>query len=85
MTRTEYQRMTEKELRGRRVRTLPPMSNGNGSIPEGTLLTIRGKQGGLALQCPPCKHCGRAVYITRVEPMHVELLPDAPATEEELG
>lgn len=82
MTQKEYRKMTERELFGRRVRTLTPMSNGNTSVPTGTILAVRGKQGGLSLRCPPCKHCGRAVYITRVEPTHVELLPEQSTSEE---
>ena len=75
MTHSEYLRMTERELRGRKVRTLIEMSNGYVTIPEGTILTITRKMGGLHLIGPKCAHCGVQVNISKVTPQHVFLLP----------
>ena len=75
MTRREYEDMTEKQLKGRRVRSLVPMKNRIESLPVGTLFTITGKFGGLALRSDPCSTCKVQIWITRVSPGHVELLP----------
>ena len=75
MTISEYLRMTERELRGRKVRTRIEMSNGYVTIPEGTILTITRKMRGLDLIGPTCSHCGVKVRISKVMPRHVFLLP----------
>ncbi len=75
MNRREYERMTEKQLKGRRVRALVPLKNRIESLPAGTLFTITGKFGGLALKSDPCEKCGMQMWITRVGPGEVELIP----------
>lgn len=68
--------MTEAKLLGRRVRALRDLSNGNGGVKAGTLLTIRGKRGGLQLAMDYCHSCGVSWYVTKVHPYDVELLPE---------
>ena len=75
MDRREYERMTETQLKGRRVRSLVPMKNRIESLPAGTLFTITGKFGGLALRSDPCSTCKVQMWITKVPPGQVELLP----------
>lgn len=75
MNRREYDRLTGEQLRGRKVRTLCPMSNGFVEIPAGTILTIGRKFSGFTMRSEPCSLCGVRVLISRVEPQSVELLP----------
>jgi uncharacterized membrane protein len=70
----EYNRKPYIEWRGKKVRTLTEMQNGCNSIPVGTICTITGKQGGFSLETEPCEKCGVRVFITKVEPTHVELV-----------
>ena len=74
MKQSEYNRMTEKEFKGRVVRSLVVLQNGMFKIPAGTLFTITGKQGGLHLTSESCKYCGVMLFISRVQPYQVELL-----------
>ena len=75
MNNKEYQNMSEKELAGRKVRSLVTLRNGMGLIRAGTILEIRGKHAGLSLQSEPCPRCGLRASITKVPPQDVELLP----------
>ena len=81
MNRREYERMTEKQLKGRRVRSLVPLKNRIESFPSMTLFTITGKFGGLALKSDPCPTCKMQMWITRVSPGEVELLPREGSSE----
>ncbi len=76
MTEKEYRTMTEKELKGRKVRTLKDLGSHIQHIPKGTILTIEGKGGGLRLASKACPTCGVVVYIRGVIPQEVELLKD---------
>ena len=75
MTDKEYHKMTEVELKGRRVKVLALIENGITSIPAGTILTIKAKRSGFQLAGERCPHCGIQPFISRVEPRFVELLP----------
>lgn len=77
-----YDRLTEDELVGRKVKTLEPMANGKMEIPAGTVCTITRKWGGFNLKAEPCESCGVSVYITRVSPEQVEFLPEKPPQEQ---
>jgi hypothetical protein len=74
-----YARHTARELIGRRVRTLREITTGMLSIPAGAELVIRRKFGGLDLRRDACACCGVAVWVLRVAPSAVELLPDSDA------
>lgn len=71
-----YNRMTEKQLVGCRVRALHEIKSGVMAIPEGAILEIRGKRSGLSLASPKCDHCGVRVFIRKVNPHSVELVPE---------
>lgn len=78
------QRMTEAELKGRKVRLKREIRNGGGRIfGAGTEMTITGKWAGLELvhvnTCPTCG-CGDRHSIRKVDYTDVELLPES--TEE---
>lgn len=66
MRRLEYERRTDADWRGTRVRTRRPLSTQHLAIPAGTVLTITRKFSGFNLQTDPCAHCGVAVRITKV-------------------
>lgn len=74
MNWTEYRRLKLEDMQGRRYRTARTMRNGNIEIPMGTEVRIVGKRSGLSLRSEPCKCCGVAVFISRVEPSGVEEL-----------
>lgn len=76
-----YNRMTNAQLAGRRVRTLVEMRNGRFVIPPGSTAVIERKFKGFELLFDPCPHCRIQSSISRVSPRHVELLPEeAPET-----
>ena len=75
MDRKTYDRMTNKELVGRKVRTLDDLGTRLVFIPAGTTLTITHKYNGFELEGQPCPTCKVQVRITRVRPVQVELLP----------
>lgn len=74
MDRKLYERTTEKELVGRKVRSCVPLSNSMYKIPAGTIFTIERKRVGLALISDPCPHCGVRVSITHVPPGNVDFV-----------
>ena len=76
MNRYDYHHTPERELLGRKVRTLAPLKNGWGIIPTGTIATITRKYSGFSLQAEPCPTCGLCVIISRVQYNRVELIPD---------
>ncbi len=75
MMTKEYQKMTERELKGRYVKSLIPMKSGMYRFPRGTIFTIQGKSGGLELETLPCPKCGISAFVTKVKPFEIELLP----------
>ncbi len=72
MDRKTYERTTEKNFIGRKVKSLRPISNGLYRFPAGMTFTIEGKQKGFALLSDPCPHCGIQAYINKVEPQAVD-------------
>jgi len=72
MDRRTYERTTEKEFIGQKVKSLVPFSNGHYRFPAGMTWTIEGKQGGFALFSDPCPHCGIKAYINKVPPGDVD-------------
>ncbi len=69
-----YDRTTDKQFRGRQVRTLVQLKNGWAEIPAGTLATIIRKRKGFVLETVACPHCGVKVYISHVGPARVDLV-----------
>lgn len=75
MKQSDYKRMTERQLMGRRVRVLRPLTNAWGTIPVGAECRITRKFQGFSLTSDPCSHCGVRVSMSRVNPYNVDLLP----------
>ena len=75
MDRKIYQRLTARELKGRKVRSLRALGNSLGTVPEGTIFTILDKYGGLELASQECPQCRISLTLLRVPPTAVELLP----------
>lgn len=76
MTNREYRRMTAKQLRGRKVRARFTLKHHYGSIKADSILTIKGKRGGLDLETEHCDGCGVSFHIHGVDPYKVSLLPE---------
>lgn len=70
----DYDKTTAKQLCGRKARTTRALRNGYAEIPAGTVVTITGKLGGLAIETEKCRSCGVRVFVNRVEPDAVILL-----------
>jgi len=75
MTRIEYERLTERQVKGRRVRILRALTNGWMTIPAGTECCITRKFQGYSLTSDKCSHCGVQIHISRVKWYDVDLLP----------
>jgi len=76
MTRADYDRYRDKELRGRKAVLLRDVANRGGlRMKEGTVVTIRPKFGGIDIEGELCSHCGVQVYIKGVDYQSVDLLP----------
>lgn len=75
MTRQEYNRMTERQLIGRKARLTRSIQTGHLTIGKGKRVTITRKFGGFDISADACKHCGVGVRVTRVPPEDLELLP----------
>lgn len=80
MTSQKYRKMTKEQLKGRKVRTNVPLSTRVMEIPASTVLTVVGKSNGLDLESEACSHCGVRIFIRKVEPYMVDLLPVEKAT-----
>ena len=74
MKESEYRRTPEKELVGRRVKSLKPFRNGLFVIPAGIVFKIERKHGGFHLITEPCSKCGISAFISKVQPCEIELL-----------
>lgn len=70
-----YRKMTEKDLKGCRVRVLTELKTYYHTIPAGTICVIERKFNGLWLCGAPCPKCGIQVRVTKVSPLDIELLP----------
>ena len=77
VTWKEYKRKRESFWRGKKVKTLREMQNGNFVIPLGTVMVISRKYMGFTLRkidtCTKCE-IGRKLIISRVEPTVLALL-----------
>lgn len=71
MDRKTYNKTTESQFVGRKVKSLRSMSNGLYRFPVGMTFTIRRKYGGFELLSDPCPHCGIQAVINKVEPQAV--------------
>ena len=71
---SEYRRMTEKQLMGRKVRLNRLVSTRFLDIPAGTVLTIEGKYNGLEVVTDPCSCCGVAARVIKLDPTALDLL-----------
>lgn len=76
-----YAALTEAQLKGRQVITRVPIRCRAYSLPAGATLTIARKFSGLDLEGLPCEHCGVRIYVRRVPPWDVDLVPDAGVRE----
>lgn len=75
----QYERRTEREWIGVKVRTLGTLANATVTIPRGTVLTVRGKFNGFELLGDKCNCCGVQIRITRVSYRDVEVVARLPA------
>lgn len=66
------------DLEGRRVRALEKFSNGYGHVDVGAEGEIRRAFGGLSIRFDVCPKCKVGLFVTRVDPRLVELLPRQP-------
>lgn len=78
MDRKTYEKITDREFRGRKVKTLVELSNGWCRIPPGTVCTVTKKYDGFDLLGDPCITCGVKVAISHVPPRDVDFV-DQPA------
>ena len=72
MDRKTYERTTNAQFIGRKVKSLRSMSNGLYRFPAGMTFTIKKKCGGFELLSDPCSHCGIQAFVNKVEPQAVE-------------
>ena len=77
MDRKTYRRIRERDLAGRRVCLVVPLSTGLASWPAGTLAEIERKYAGFTLRSEPCRCCGVRLRATRVSPRCIMLLDEA--------
>lgn len=77
MTGKEYDRMTARELVGRKARLLRDHENRGGMvIGAGAIVTIVKKFGGLDIRTTRYAHCQCETGIRQVNPYDLELLPE---------
>ena len=74
MDRRTYNKTTEKEFIGRKVKSIRALKNGLYRFPAGMVFTIQRKQGGFELLSDPCPHCGIQASVSKVEPQAVEFV-----------
>lgn len=60
---------------GKRVRLVRAIANGWGEYPAGTAATVDDALSGLGLKGEGCPHCGVRMFIRRVDPADVEVIP----------
>ena len=77
ITWADYEGKSKKFWKGKLVRTLLSIENGNYVIPAGTVFEITDKYKGFSLRkvhiCPQCG-IGKKIDVTRVDPTELELL-----------
>ena len=74
ITQSQYNRITNKEWKGKRVRTLVRVSNRLGEIPSGKLATVVHKSRGLEIRTDPCETCGIVFFVSKVQPRDLALV-----------
>lgn len=72
ITDAQYKRISDKEWKGVRVRSILPLRNSMCSVPVGTLFTIEGKFSGFSILADPCSCCGVAPSFSKVSPSKLE-------------
>ncbi len=72
-----YRRTLEREFKGKKVVSLEPLENANGSLPRGTRFTIMRKHAGFELLSDECVMCGIRLRISKVQPSMVSEAYDA--------
>ena len=77
MDRKVYERTTERQLIGRRVRSRVPLANSLCRFPAGTIFAIKRKFKGLELRSEQCPTCGIQTWISRVPPSDVDFINEA--------
>ncbi len=68
----EYRRLTDAQVRGRLVRTLVALETPSMRVPAGTVLTVRGKWKGYALEATTCPACGVTMQMRKVPPADLD-------------
>lgn len=76
ITQKEYQKKTNEQWAGTRVRSRHALKNGRHTLPKGTVYTIRRKFNGFELTSAACPCCGVQHHITRVNPYDLELVEE---------
>jgi len=84
MNQREYEKLTEYQLIGCRVRANDEIGNGWGKVPAGTVFVITGKGGGLQMTSEKCPTCGIQLHVSRVRPEKVTLM-DLPKTRAQVA
>lgn len=74
ITEKQYNRWTEREVKGKRARLDDDCYTGQFKLPKGMVVTITHKHRGYSVQSVPCWHCGVSVRATRVEPYHLTMI-----------
>lgn len=72
MTRAEYDRSTNAQWIGRKLRTLTKLRSGHVEIPPGMILTVTKKFDGFTVVGPRCDCCNVAVIMSKVHYSDVE-------------
>ncbi len=72
-----HKKLTEAQLRGRRVRARIDMRNGHFAVSAGHLGTVRRKFKGIEVEWDSCGACGLRPIMTRIDASKLDLLSDA--------
>lgn len=75
MNRRDYNRLTSAEFKGRKARTTRTIESRSLSVPAGSIVTIVRKFSGFEIATPKCQCCGVSVFMTKVGPDALDLLP----------
>lgn len=75
MIKTDYNRWTQTQWTGKRVRSLRELRNASAIIPAGTVFTVVGKFSGLELLADACNCCRIQMRISRVGVEYLEMVP----------
>lgn len=72
MDRKTYDKTIEALFKGRKVKNIKNLSNGQYVFPVGMTWTIHRKQGGFELLSDPCPCCGIRAWVSKVPPGDVD-------------